>query len=76
MTRAEASGIRLSVGDACQVLGMLERGDRQHDIAIPGESHKSRLESYFRMHSPRHRKNSRRPAHTILAEQPQQRSRR
>lgn len=33
MTRAEPSGIRLSVSDACQVLGMLERGDRQHDIA-------------------------------------------
>jgi hypothetical protein len=33
MTRAEPSGIRLSLADACQVLGMLDRGDRQHDIA-------------------------------------------
>ena len=33
MTRAEASGIRLTLSDACQVLGMLDRGDRQHDIA-------------------------------------------
>jgi hypothetical protein len=32
-TRAEASGIRLALDDARQVLGMLERGDRQHDIA-------------------------------------------
>jgi hypothetical protein len=33
MTRAEASGIRLTLADACQVLGMLDRGDRQHDCA-------------------------------------------
>jgi hypothetical protein len=33
MTRAEPSGIRLSLTDACQVLGMLDRGDHQHNIA-------------------------------------------
>jgi hypothetical protein len=33
MTRAEPSGIRLTLSDACQVLGMLARGDRQHDVA-------------------------------------------
>lgn len=33
MTRAEASGIRLSEADAAVVKGMIERGDRQHDIA-------------------------------------------
>jgi hypothetical protein len=33
MTRAEPSGIRLTPSDACQVLGMVDRGDRQHDIA-------------------------------------------
>jgi hypothetical protein len=33
MTRAEASGIRLSADDAAIVKGMIERGDRQHDIA-------------------------------------------
>lgn len=33
MTRAEASGIRLSAADAAIAKGMIERGDRQHDIA-------------------------------------------
>lgn len=33
MTRAEASGIRLTRDDAQKVLGMIERGDRHHDIA-------------------------------------------
>ncbi|MBN9006200.1 MAG: hypothetical protein J0H40_12385 [Rhizobiales bacterium] len=33
MTRAEASGIRLSEEDAAMVKGMIQRGDRQHDIA-------------------------------------------
>ena len=33
MVRAEASGIRLSSEDAAIVKGMIERGDRQHDIA-------------------------------------------
>ena len=31
--RAKASGIRLSVEDAAIVKDMLQRGDRQHDIA-------------------------------------------
>jgi hypothetical protein len=31
--RAEASGIRLTESDAALVKGMLNRGDRQHDIA-------------------------------------------
>ena len=33
MARAEASGISLSAKDAAIVKGMLQRGDRQHDIA-------------------------------------------
>jgi hypothetical protein len=33
MARAEPSGYRLSEADASLVKGMLERGDRQHDIA-------------------------------------------
>ena len=33
MTRAEKSGIALSEDDAATVRGMIERGDRQHDIA-------------------------------------------
>jgi hypothetical protein len=33
MSRAEASGIRLSSADAAIVKGMIKRGDRQHDIA-------------------------------------------
>ena len=33
MTRAEISGITLSDEDASVVKGMLDRGDRQHDIA-------------------------------------------
>ena len=33
MTRAEASGIRLSEEDAAVVKGMIQRGDRQHDVA-------------------------------------------
>jgi hypothetical protein len=31
--RAEASGLRLSAGDAAVAKGMLRRGDRQHDVA-------------------------------------------
>jgi hypothetical protein len=31
--RAEPSGITLTAGDAAVVKGMLQRGDRQHDIA-------------------------------------------
>lgn len=31
--RAARSGVKLSVGDAAMVKGMLRRGDRQHDIA-------------------------------------------
>ena len=33
MVRAKASGITLNDADAAIVKGMLERGDRQHDIA-------------------------------------------
>lgn len=33
MARAPASGIILSVADAALIKGMLDRGDRQHDIA-------------------------------------------
>ena len=33
MARAEASGIRLTAEDAALVKGMIEPGDRQHDIA-------------------------------------------
>ncbi len=33
MSRAERSGISLTDADAAIVKGMLERGDRQHDIA-------------------------------------------
>jgi hypothetical protein len=33
MARAPASGIRLSAADAAIVKAMLDRGDRQHDIA-------------------------------------------
>lgn len=33
MVKAESSGIRLTSADAAIVKGMLERGDRQHDIA-------------------------------------------
>ena len=33
MAKAQASGRRLSKKDACQVLGMIKRGDRKHDIA-------------------------------------------
>ena len=33
MTRASASGVRLTSEDAAIVKGMLARGDRQHDIA-------------------------------------------
>ena len=33
MSRAAASGIRLTETDAALVKGMLRRGDRQHDIA-------------------------------------------
>lgn len=32
-SRAETSGIRLDSADAAIVKGMLQRGDRQHDIA-------------------------------------------
>ena len=31
--RAAPSGLKLSAGDAALVKGMLDRGDRQHDIA-------------------------------------------
>jgi hypothetical protein len=31
--RAQPSGIKLSVQDAALIKGMLDRGDRQHDIA-------------------------------------------
>lgn len=33
MTRADPSGRRLSRADAAQVLAMIARGDRKHDIA-------------------------------------------
>lgn len=33
MTRADPSGRRLSRADAAEVLGMIARGDRKHDIA-------------------------------------------
>ena len=33
MGRAQPSGIRLSPADAALIKGMLNRGDRQHDIA-------------------------------------------
>lgn len=33
MPRARPSGIRLSRGDTVIVLGMIQRGDRKHDIA-------------------------------------------
>jgi hypothetical protein len=33
MSRATASGISLTAADAALVKGMLQRGDRQHDIA-------------------------------------------
>ena len=33
MGRAQPSGIRLSAADAALIKGMLQRGDRQHDIA-------------------------------------------
>ena len=33
MIRADPSGRRLSKEDAAQVLGMIQRGDRKHDIA-------------------------------------------
>jgi hypothetical protein len=75
MTRAEPSGIRLSLTDACQVLGMLDRGDHQHNIAAwfgvnLDASQRSRAENYSPRLSQRLRSNFPLQARTFLAERP------